>query len=79
MIGGTSSFGSPSGSYSAFSPSVRAASDPDDPAWADEKWTGTGVVPDLIPEVPGGRLTVLYPSSGLSIKPNDTVTSGLVS
>jgi len=73
-LGGTSSFGQPSGDVNAFQRLQRLS---DDDAWR-RLWQITNTVPGRLQQVPEGRLQVRFPA-GVSIRPNDTVTNGLVS
>ncbi len=73
VVGGTSRYGEPTGSSGFFARSrLRNGAD-----WP-EVWTRTGTVPDVIPEAPPAPLFVSFPSAGIQIRPNDTITSGLM-
>ena len=72
MIGGTSRFGPPSGATSVFRQAGRTQN------VGQEIWFQTGMVPDKVPEAPQRMLQVNFPS-GVSVRPNDTFTTGLVS
>ncbi len=74
VLGGFSRFGSPSGSTDFFARSLRSQ---DDGEW-NAIWEETGTVPEKVPQLPEGRAYVRYPS-GVTVRPNDTLTSGLVS
>ena len=71
IIGGTSKYGRPTGQVASFR-NVQQDSD------FSSLWTETATVPQTVPAVPREMLGVRYPS-GVTIRPNDTVTTGLVS
>jgi len=71
-IGGYSRYGSPRGGRAIFGRSrLRSGED-----WA-EIWLKTKTAPDKVEEPPAGPMFVSFPS-GAQIRPNDTVTTGLV-
>jgi hypothetical protein len=73
VLGGTSSFGQPSGDINTF---LRLQRLSDDDEWR-RLWEATGTAPGRLPQAPRERLQVRFPA-GVTIRPNDTVTNGLV-
>ncbi|XP_059086677.1 phosphatidylethanolamine-binding protein homolog F40A3.3-like isoform X2 [Tigriopus californicus] len=69
VIGGVSRFGRPHGAI-LFGPNNLEGD------W-NQIWTQTRTVPEKLPAVPSGRANVRFPS-GVSVRPNDTFTSGLL-
>ena len=70
VIGGKSRFGQPTGEVNNF----RNARLADDTTYL---WTETATVPEKVMTVPDELALVRFPS-GVSVRPNDTFTTGLV-
>lgn len=73
VLGGTSQFGQFSGALDYFSNVDTRIFEED---W-NQIWEQTGTVPDKVPGFPDDRMMVRFPS-GVMVRPNDTLTSGLV-
>ena len=72
VVGGTSRFGDPTGASGFFARSrLRNGAD-----WSSI-WERTGTAPGVLDRAPERPLFVRFPS-GIQVRPNDTITSGLV-